>query len=65
MKTYSIRRSSKQGYETQIITNNETQESLAEYRLTPGLERAEMSAMRRSIDRHMGQAAGTFGNYQW
>ena len=37
----------------------------AQYRLTPGSERAEIAAMRRAIDRHLRRPGATMGNYQW
>ena len=63
---YTIRRQVKPGetYETMCIRNRETGLDIAEYRLTPGSERAEIAAMRRTIDRHMANG-GTLGNYGW
>ena len=60
MKSYKI----KQTGDTMTISNRETGEHIAEYRLTPGYERTEIAAMRRAIDRHLGNG-GTLGNYQW
>lgn len=67
MKDYRINRQSKagEGYETMVISNRETGEHIAEYRLTPGCERSEIAAMRRAIDRHLAEPNGTLGNYQW
>jgi len=67
MKEYTIKRQSKagDGYESMVIRNRETGDEIAEYRLTPGCERAEIAAMRRAIDRHLDQPNATLGNYQW
>jgi len=66
MKTYRIKRQDKgEGYETMIISDRETGDKIAEYRLTPGCERAEIAAMRRAIDRHLDGPGATLGNYQW
>lgn len=61
MKQYRIRR---QG-ETMVIIDRESGDVRAEYRLTPGCERREVAAMRRSIDRHLSTPNATLGNYQW
>ena len=66
MKEYMIKRlKSGDGYETMVIRNRDRGEDIAEYRLTPGCERSEIAAMRRVIDRHLGQPNATLGNYQW
>ena len=62
MKTYKI----KQDGRTMIISNRDTGEQIAEYRLTPGCERTEIAQMRRAIDRHLDEdSRHTLGNYQW
>jgi hypothetical protein len=67
MKIYKINQQHKTGddYETMVIRNRETGEKIAEYRLTPGCERAEISAMRRTIDKHLSLPGNGLGNYQW
>jgi hypothetical protein len=67
MKTYKINRQIKAGenYETMIISHRETGEQRAEYRLTPGSERQEITQMRRAIDEHLDNPGATLGNYQW
>lgn len=62
---YSIRRSVKQDYEISTVRNRETGETIAEYRMTPGSERAEIAGLRRAIDRHLAKPGGTLGNYGW
>ena len=66
MKDYSIRQNQRPGedYKTMIVIDNETDNEIAEYRLTPGSEKAEIQSLRRSIDRHL-EDGGTLGNYQW
>ena len=61
MKAYKITRRGN----AMVISERETGDVIAEYRLTPGCEAAEIAAMRRSIDRHLDTANGTLGNYQW
>ena len=65
-KPYSIKRSHKTGeyYETMIIISRQTGQTIAEYQLTAGRERAEMTDMRQSINDHLDNN-GTLGNYQW
>ena len=68
MKPYRIKRQHNPGerYYTLIISNRETGEQIAEYRLTPGRGQAEIAAMRRTIDRHLAGGWGaTLGNFQW
>ena len=67
MKEYTIKRQRRmgEGYESMVIRNRETGDEIAEYRLTPGCERAEIAAMRRTIDRHLANPGATLGNYQW
>ena len=66
MKMYTIRRGCHgERYETMVIHNRETGEEMAEYQLTLGCERAEIAAMRRSVDGHMQRPGATLGNYQW
>ena len=60
MKIYKINQTN----ETMIVSNRETGDRLAEYRLTPGAERAEIAQMDRAIDAHLDNG-GTLGNYQW
>jgi hypothetical protein len=64
-KEYRIKRQSKEGedYETMIISNRETGEEIAEYRID-GAEGDEIRRMRRIIDKHL-EEGGTLGNYQW
>lgn len=66
-KSYSIRRGTKPGesYETMTVADRETGDVIAEYRLTPGSERAEIASMRRTIDRHRAKPGATLGNYGW
>lgn len=67
MKSYKI----KQVNGTmQIIDVEGTQDRdaghvIAEYRLTPGKERAEIAQMRTSLDNHLSTNGGTLYNYQW
>jgi hypothetical protein len=67
MKTYKINRRQRDGedYESMLISNRETGEQIAEYRLTAGCERSEIAQMRRAIDEHLDEPNGTLGNYQW
>ena len=66
MKAYKIK---KQKYDAhsymQVIIDRETGEELAVYRLTPGCERAEITGMRRTLDRHLAQPGQCLNNYQW
>ncbi len=66
MKEYKIKRAHRTGenYETMIIVNTETQQEIAEYRLTDGEGQKEIAQMRRDIDEHLNNG-GTLGNYQW
>jgi hypothetical protein len=66
MKQYKIKRNTRrgEGYSTMIITHKGTGEQIAEYRLTPGWELAEIVEMRRSIDNHI-EDGGKLTNYQW
>jgi len=65
MKTYSIRQTIEGRHDTNmIITERATGAELAEYRLTPGKERAEIAAMRRTLDNHL-SGGGTLHNYQY
>ena len=65
-KEYTIkRRTHAQGYESMVITPRDAPDAAAEYRLTPGRERAQMAAMRRELDKHLAAPGGTLGNYQW
>ena len=65
MNEYTIkRRTHAQGYESMVIMPRDAPEAAAEYRLTPGRERAQMAAMRRELDKHLANG-GTLGNYQW
>ena len=50
--------------ETMTIINRATKQMIAEYRLTPGSEAAEMQQMRRAIREHLANG-GKIGNYQW
>jgi len=67
VKTYKIKQQLLKGedYYTMVISNRETGEGIAEYRLTPGRERAEIRQMRRAIDEHLDEPNSTLGNYQW
>jgi hypothetical protein len=67
MKEYTIKRQSKagDGYESMVIRNRETGADVAEYRVEPGRERAEVAAMRRTLARHLNKPGATMGNYQW
>ncbi len=66
MNEYTIkRRRHPQGYESMVIIPHDAPEAVAEYRLTPGRERAQMAAMRRELDKHLAKPCGTLGNYQW
>jgi hypothetical protein len=58
MNEYTIKRAGA----TMVISKSG--ERIAEYRLTPGAERREIAAMRRSINKHLAEG-GTLGNYQW
>ncbi len=51
MKPYriEIQRRMGDGYATMIIRNRETGADVAEYRVEPGRERAEVAAMRRTL----------------
>ena len=60
MKDYKI----KQTGDTMIISHRATGEHIAVYRLTLGVERSEIAAMRRTINKHLANN-GTLGNYQW
>lgn len=65
-KEYTIKRHRHpQGYEVMTITPRDDPDAAAEYRLTPGRERAQMAAMRRELDKHLAAPGGTLGNYQW
>jgi len=66
MRAYTIKRATRQGedYETMTIRNRDTGDEVAEYRLTPGCEGAEITSLRRAIDRHIDNGGG-LGNYQW
>lgn len=64
MRDYKIKMAQRAGYPTMIIFDRSTSEQIAEYRLTPGEEKKEIAAMRRTIDRHIA-AGGKLGNYQW
>ena len=61
MKDYKI----KHAGETMVIWDRETNESIAEYRLTTGREVQEMAQMRRAIDKHLAKPGNGLGNYQW
>jgi hypothetical protein len=66
MSEYTIKRHRHpQGYEVMIITPRDDPEAVAEYRLTPGREQAQMAAMRRELNKHLAKPGGTLGNYQW
>jgi len=60
MKSYKI----KQDGRTMVISHRDTGATIAEYRMMPGHERAEVARMRYVIDKHLGNG-GTLGNYQW
>ena len=62
---YTIKRRHAHGYESMVIVPRDAPEATAEYRLTPGRERAQMAAMRRELDKHLAAPGGTLGNYQW
>ena len=63
---YTItRRRHPQGYESMVITLRDAPEDVAEYRLTPGREQAQMAAMRRELDMQLAAPGGTLGDYQW
>lgn len=66
MREYSIRINQRpgEGYASMIITDRVSRQAVAEYRLTNGRERAEVQAMRRTIDKHL-RMGGTVRNYQW
>jgi hypothetical protein len=65
MKPYRIEIQRRNGYATMIIRNRETGADVAEYRVEPGRERAEVAAMRRTLARHLNKPGATMGNYQW
>jgi hypothetical protein len=65
MNEYTIKRRTHEGYESMVIAPRDAPEATAEYRLTPGRERAEIAALRRELDRHLAQPGATLGNYQW
>ena len=66
MSEYTIKRlTHAQGYEIMVIIPHDTPDAVAEYRLTPGRERAQIAAMRRELDKHLARPGGTLGNYQW
>ena len=66
MKEYTIKTGRLNGERsyTMVIRRTDTMEQVAEYQLTEGMERKEVSAMRRTIDKHLDNG-GTMGNYQW
>ena len=60
---YTItRRRHPQGYDSMVIN---TPEAVAEYRLTPGREQAQIAAMRQVLDEHLARPGGTLGDWQW
>ena len=69
MRAYSIKwikaRRLTGGGDSAKVIDRATGKRLAEVTLTPGRERSEIAAMRRTIDRHIATADGTLGNYQW
>lgn len=64
-REYSIRRVRRDDYESMVIVDRRDDSERAEYRLTPGCERAEIAAMRRALDRHLWTPGATLGNYQF
>ena len=66
MSAYTIKRQSRagEGYESMVIIDRAEDSEIAEYRLTPGEEKREIAAMRRTLNRHL-ENGGTLGNYQW
>lgn len=60
MKTYGIIIRG----DSMVIIDHADGRERAEYLLTPGRERAEVAAMRRTIEKHL-NSGGTLGNYQW
>ena len=66
MSEYTIKRCRHpQGYQSMVIIPRDAPEAVAEYRLTPGRERAQMAAMRRELNKHLARPSGTLSNYQW
>ena len=65
MKEYQIRLAKRpeEPFSSMIIKER-SGERLAEYRLTPGHELADIRQMRRQIDRHVAEGGG-LGDYQW
>jgi len=66
MKLYKIKKAiyDKHSY-CMVISDSETGEQKAEYRMTPGCERQEMAQTRRAIDAHLAAPGNGLGNYQW
>lgn len=59
MKEFKIRRS-----KDNIMIISAGGEDIAEYRLTPGVEKKEMAQMRYTLNKHLAEG-GTLGNYEF